>query len=215
MKLKASGFGLPVYTKIVTILIVAITTTSCFKEPIAQFDYECDSQEDKSNPKIGEEIQFVNNSQNANTYLWDFDTNETSTEANPIYVFEKADNYTISLMASGRGGESSYTKKIKILSLDGKWDGKMMFDQERFDFELTLDHLPNKLKGEFELENTTYSKLSKAQISKYNISFEFSINMKGKMVGFAFEGIVNNDYDEMEGVYYIDDILYGTWEADI
>lgn len=206
---------MPVWFKAKIFLLIAFFTTSCYKEPIAQFDYHCDSQEEKSNPKIGEEIQFVNDSQYADSYLWDFDTNETSTDANPTYSFEKADTYTISLMAMSRGGASSQTKKIKVLSLQGKWDGKMLFDRERFNFKLTLDHEPNKLKGEFELENAIYTNLTKAQIHKYNISFEFSINMKGKMVGFAFEGEVNKDYDEMEGVYYIDDILYGTWEADI
>lgn len=47
----------------------------------------------------GTSVQFFNSSTNATGYLWDFGDGETSTDVNPIHVYDMGGNYTITLTA--------------------------------------------------------------------------------------------------------------------
>jgi PKD repeat protein len=47
----------------------------------------------------GTSVQFFNSSTNATGYLWDFGDGETSTDVNPIHVYDMGGNYTVTLTA--------------------------------------------------------------------------------------------------------------------
>ncbi len=49
------------------------------------------------NPAV---VQFINNSQNTSSYLWDFGDGSYSTEENPIHEYQALGLYTVSLIAS-------------------------------------------------------------------------------------------------------------------
>lgn len=62
------------------------------------------------------EVQFVNESIEAVSYIWDFgDGSSTSTEEDPIHVYDDIAQYTVTLTAINENGE---TKKTKELYLD-------------------------------------------------------------------------------------------------
>ncbi len=65
-------------------------------------------------------INFINFSQNATSYAWDFgDGEETSVEENPSHTFSAAGTYTITLVASNDAGEtSSFSNDIDIVDPD-------------------------------------------------------------------------------------------------
>jgi gliding motility-associated-like protein len=55
-------------------------------------------------------VQFENRTLNANTYTWYFGDGGTSNEENPTYIYDRSGEYTVTLKATGEGGESMVTK---------------------------------------------------------------------------------------------------------
>ena len=52
----------------------------------------------------GESIQFIDNSINASSWIWDFGDGNVSTEQNPIHTYEGEDTYIVTLEAASLGG---------------------------------------------------------------------------------------------------------------
>lgn len=49
-------------------------------------------------------LKFVNRSQNATSYAWDFGDGETSTEQNPEHTYAEAGAYVVTLTVTGPTG---------------------------------------------------------------------------------------------------------------
>lgn len=58
----------------------------------------------------GEEVTFTNESENADSYEWDFGDGNDSADASPTHTYEEAGTYTVSLTASGETGEDTEEK---------------------------------------------------------------------------------------------------------
>jgi PKD repeat protein len=85
--------------------ILALTFTSCQKEPeIGDIQADID----------GYSVSFTVDVRNADTYLWDFGDNTTSTEESPVHEYQLSGTYTVTLTVSGKGGESMATAQIEI-----------------------------------------------------------------------------------------------------
>ena len=61
-------------------------------------------------------ITFTNTSQNATTWQWDFGDGNGSTEENPSHEYIESGEYTVTLTATGPGGENSFSLPILITS---------------------------------------------------------------------------------------------------
>lgn len=59
-------------------------------------------------------VQFTNNSQFATTYLWDFGDGGTSTQTAPSYTYFNPGTYTVTLTATGSGGQDVQTQQLII-----------------------------------------------------------------------------------------------------
>ena len=59
-------------------------------------------------------VTFVNISQNATSYYWNFGDGTNSTEVNPKHLYENEGTYTVSLEAKGEGGNHTRTKDVVI-----------------------------------------------------------------------------------------------------
>lgn len=80
--------------------------------PVA--DYTCSSKSGCGSLTV----LFENRSQHANTYMWYFGDGGTSNEENPIYIYDRSGEYTVTLKAIGEGGESMVTKDtIRVYDL--------------------------------------------------------------------------------------------------
>ncbi|MEM7372648.1 MAG: PKD domain-containing protein [Bacteroidota bacterium] len=55
-------------------------------------------------PLPGAEVQFTDQSQQAEAYFWDFGDGQVSTEKNPIHTYEQAGSYMVSLTIKDAGG---------------------------------------------------------------------------------------------------------------
>lgn len=53
-------------------------------------------------------VNFSNQSLFATNYLWDFGDGNSSNEINPIYTYSTTGSYTVTLIATGPGGQDSY-----------------------------------------------------------------------------------------------------------
>ncbi len=67
----------------------------------------------------GTEVSFVNNSGNANTYIWSFNdgSGNTSTETNPTYTFPSTGTYMVELNATNGCGTTSYIANVTISAI--------------------------------------------------------------------------------------------------
>ncbi len=59
-------------------------------------------------------VQFVNTSQNAMTYFWDFGDGSSSNEENPEHTYYRGGSYIVRLTAIGPGGQDKYQQMVEV-----------------------------------------------------------------------------------------------------
>ena len=92
-------------SKIVWLLIVAVSFFGCDEDDDASLPQVVASFVQTINEDTGA-VSFINLSENADSYSWDFGDGTTSTEVNPIKSFPTG-NYTVVLTAKNAAGASS------------------------------------------------------------------------------------------------------------
>lgn len=65
---------------------------------------------------VNETINFIDESCYADSYLWDFNSGATSTEANPSFSYSSPGVYNVSLTVENECGSDTKTETIKIVS---------------------------------------------------------------------------------------------------
>lgn len=99
--------------KFLQILLVSSLFLASCARPITSFTAPT------SKTNVIEPIRFANETQKAETYLWDFGDGSTSTEVSPEHVFYASGTYTVNLTATDAAGKSaSKDKKITISAPD-------------------------------------------------------------------------------------------------
>ena len=96
-------------------------------KPVACFSVESTSV------TVGEEVVFENCSERADEYLWDFGDGNTSSEENPVHVYETEGEMEVVLTAINAFGEDSTSKTLSVAG-----DDVVFFDgfEEYDDFAL-------------------------------------------------------------------------------
>ncbi|MGN7785006.1 PKD domain-containing protein [Niabella sp. 22666] len=72
--------------------------------------------------KMNEPIQFKNESENGESYSWDFGDESKSTESNPSKTYTKAGIYTVKLKVVGPGGTGNYSRDLTIIDPNASTD---------------------------------------------------------------------------------------------
>lgn len=101
--------------------------------------------------------KFLNYSTGATSYHWDFDDGETSTEREPVHIFQETRIYEVTLTVSNDCGTVSVTEDVEIINL-------AINEPEMHDL-FTIS--PNPAKGIFSLKISPYvgtDKISKLEI---------------------------------------------------
>ncbi len=83
-----------------------VTVTIVSAAPVAAFTVQND------NCTVTCEISFTNQSQNAQSYQWDFGDGGTSTEAAPKHKYTKGGSFTVKLTIMGEQGKTAVTTQI-------------------------------------------------------------------------------------------------------
>ena len=91
---------------VLTVFSAGLLLTSCEEAPVptAIFSTSID----------GMEVTFTNSSNDADTYAWDFGDGGSSAEMNPVYTYAENGDYSVSLTATGEGGEDIMTQTVSI-----------------------------------------------------------------------------------------------------
>lgn len=95
-------------------LVLFLVLTSCQKTPMASFHI------DMSQAEVGKEVFFINDSQDATRFEWDFGDGYISKDESPIHVFQGSGSFEVKLTAFSNNGLSdvstlSVTVKIPTL----------------------------------------------------------------------------------------------------
>jgi len=69
--------------------------------------------------EAGETVNFLNSSQNATSYLWDFGDGTSSTVQKPNHVYNEPGTYTVSLTALNATGGSDTETKVNYITVTG------------------------------------------------------------------------------------------------
>lgn len=101
LKLYALVFGL--------FMMVSCDDDETIEAPLAFFSAEV-SEEDNLI------YTFTDKSLNADTYLWNFGDESTSTDASPIHTYAVAGNFTVTLVVTNGGGTHSHEETITVLA---------------------------------------------------------------------------------------------------
>ncbi len=88
--------------------IASKSITVYYPKPVADFTMS------KTSAEVGDPIFFTNTSLNASNYFWDFGDGKTSANKNPIHSYSTAGTFTITLKATGKGGENSLSRTIVV-----------------------------------------------------------------------------------------------------
>ena len=83
--------------------------------PQSQAEFSASSKE----VKVGEDIQFTNNSQNATAYLWSFGDGTTSNQVSPKKSYQSSSVFLVSLVSTGSGGSTISNMEIKVTPASG------------------------------------------------------------------------------------------------
>jgi hypothetical protein len=106
-------------------ICVLFVVVGCTKKPVADFSFS-------SPTRVGEIITFVNLSENADEYLWDFGDGFTSTQSDPSHAFEKPGSYTVSLEAFGEKESSYANKELQITGITYSFKNSTSYDLPSF-----------------------------------------------------------------------------------
>lgn len=88
---------------------VTETIKACGTEPaLADFDLI----------KLGTKVSFIDSTQNATKYLWDFGDGKVDTVSNPVHEYATGGNYQVKLVASNFCNSDTIVKTVNVLSLE-------------------------------------------------------------------------------------------------
>ncbi len=77
--------------------------------------------------EMGDELQFKNESLNAQTYSWDFGDGTKSTEVSPKKVYSTPGIYLVALTAVGPGGTGNYSAQVTIIDPNASVGDKELY----------------------------------------------------------------------------------------
>jgi PKD repeat protein len=107
---------------IVSLLTVGLSFNSCKKDN-AEPELSAGLSMDGHNRPAPTTVHFTNESENADSYLWDFGDGETSEEINPTHEYTEPGNYSVELEARNEAGETkTATGLLKIYGTLTGWE---------------------------------------------------------------------------------------------
>lgn len=95
-------------------LILPLILYSCESEPVAMFSVE------NAEPEVGQEVIFTNESDNANSFEWDFGDGYISEEKNPVHVYTSTGTFDVLMTAYSRKNltsQATVTIKVQVPTL--------------------------------------------------------------------------------------------------
>jgi PKD repeat protein len=89
--------------------VIALVIYGCAPEPVANFNFSYTGNVAPA------DVSFTNLSTDAEEYRWEFGDGNTSTATSPTHTYLEGGDFSITLTATGKGGESFISKNITII----------------------------------------------------------------------------------------------------
>lgn len=152
------------------------TSTTPTASPVASFSYET------HHPFY---VSFVNTSEHAAYYSWDFGDGTTSTEKNPVHEYPGKGVYKVVLTAKGNGKVDTYTKNITIIAPTKCYVSKIEYEvvpknNEYYNIRCTDNYL---------LFETLYWKTNWVLLSSANLPYDYAMSNK-QAINFSLKNFV-------------------------
>ncbi len=96
------------FTLVIAVLMI---NSSCKKEDLPEIVADFNFSVTGYAPA---QVTFTNNSVNADSFLWNFGDGSTSTEKNPVKIFNSAGIYDVTLTSSGNSASNFIVKRVSI-----------------------------------------------------------------------------------------------------
>ncbi|MBT8306308.1 MAG: PKD domain-containing protein, partial [Maribacter sp.] len=103
-------------------------------------------------------VTFINTSEEARTYMWDFGDGDSSTEINPVKSYAASGTYTVTLKASNIAGDSDTSEDqltVNIITPADPCTEETEQSLDATDFDLTFQTDPGASVGSFDAVLTT------------------------------------------------------------
>ncbi|MGB3468038.1 MAG: PKD domain-containing protein [Cyclobacteriaceae bacterium] len=98
-----------------TILIIGlIIISSCSDDEQSEDQLTADFSATVNNGTI---VTFINSSENATSFAWEFGDGNTSTEESPVHTYSASGTYTVKLTATANGESEFISKAVEVSSL--------------------------------------------------------------------------------------------------
>lgn len=172
------------------------------------------------------EVLFVNCSENASVFEWDFGDGNTGTGINPVHAYSSAGDYTVKLVAKNRDGSASDETELQVTIVE-VGEPKACFDPSVTsaspDDEISfINCSENSFQFEWDFGNG-----EKSTVLNPTISYEKAGTYTVKLKAYSADG---KDFDEIEEEISIGDKFLiairiegfdnekgngGTWDPDI
>jgi PKD repeat protein len=143
--------------------------------------------------EVNNPVNFINNSINATSYLWDFGDSTTSTLTHPGHVYTTTGTYTVQLTAINGTGCDNWTEKryyIKVINPVSVFEAGEV---------LNLSLYPNPVKDILHIENSTSQPLTATifdlcgkKYASFELSHKNEINVTAMAPGMYFYQITNH-----------------------
>ncbi|MEX2371279.1 MAG: PKD domain-containing protein [Bacteroidales bacterium] len=99
----------PPVSMVIIIGTILLVSSGCKKPPVAEFSYS-----PSVNPEMGDSIKFLNESEEALTFEWEFGDGMVSSDEHPFAIYETTGSKVVNLTATNEAGSTVATKTLTI-----------------------------------------------------------------------------------------------------
>jgi PKD repeat protein len=163
-----------------TFIYLFICFNACKTDPPT-----ADFEANKTKAYIGEDISFANKTTGADSYLWDFGDNFTSTEINPVHSYLNGGPKTIVLTATNKSGTDNCIYKVNV------YNGKSSY-QVKNSTSISLVLSSFYWDGNEVQDFVMHGTMTTAAVSDTIYTSRNKISLGGTMLGVTF--IVTSDF---------------------
>ena len=161
---------------------------------------------------MDEAIAFINQSENATEYAWDFGDGKKSTDESPSHTYSSAGDFTVKLKATATAGVDSTAQTISVLqNLTGIWRKTLNFGGS-FGINGTMNlvqHDDNTLTGSYVYEDGmgSFTLRPTSKVTGNSVVIEWT------EATYKFQGTINTTGKSMGGDILLDGTPAGSWTA--
>jgi PKD repeat protein len=143
----------------------------------------------------GTAVLFTNTSGSGDSYLWEFGDDSTSTEENPVHVYEEDGSYQVTLTVTNDCGESTITRTVNTIftSIDDEEEVNFSIFPNPTSFELNLQ-ASKTIRGNVQLEivSTTGQLIRTQQIGGLTSNEITQVDINGLASGIYYLRLLSN-----------------------